>query len=174
RHGLQLASDALRARVDVHRWLREVLGPVGRDDHGRERTVGLEAVVVQTQGLGDPAGIHVVVARELLAVHRGVRVVVGVLPEGDRYVREVVARRAVLVHVPTRQHGDLVDRPEQAERPAEHPLIVHVLRLLRPRTTGAGGALAGAPGEDDVGLAGRDGHRGVGDRAAAGTTAVAD
>ena len=50
--------------------LRQVARPLGRRDHDRERAVGLEAVVEQAERLGDPARVHVVVARQRLVAHR--------------------------------------------------------------------------------------------------------
>ena len=116
-HHLVLGVEALPVGVDQRRRLAQVGGTLGRGDHAGHGAVGLEAVVEQAQGLGDPAGGHVVVARHRLGVHLGRRVAVGVLAEGDGDVGQVVAGGAVLVHVPAGQHGDLIDRPQQPPRP---------------------------------------------------------
>src|SRR5262249_48005271 len=139
-----------------------------------QRAVRLEAIVEQTQRLGDPARRHVLLARQLALAHGRIGIAVGVLAEGDRDVREVIARGAVLVHVAAREHADLVDGPNQPEGPRPLEAPAHALRRLRPGPARLVGALARAPGDGHLGLSGRDRHRGVTDRAAARASAVAD
>ena len=152
-HHLVLLRDALRERVDVHRRLAQVARPLRAGDHDRERAVGLEAVVEEAQRLGDPARVHVLLAGQRLVAHGRVRVAVRVLAERERDVREVVAGVAVLVHRPAGQDRDLVDRPQQPERPA--PLLVpgEPLRHLGPRPARLRGALARPPRDRDLALA---------------------
>src|SRR5262249_49905461 len=124
--------------------------------------------------LRDPARAHVLLARQRLPVHGRERVAIRVLPERDRDVREVVARGAVLVHVAPRQHRDLVDRTEEAPRPAPLPRRVDAIARPRPRAAALVGALARAPCDRALALPARDRERRVSGRAAAGAAAVAD
>ena len=71
--GMPCANAWMYAGV-VSRSLR----PLGRRDHHRERAVGLEAVVEQAERLGDPPGVHVLLARQRLLAHRRDRVAVRV------------------------------------------------------------------------------------------------
>ena len=156
-HGLVLGRKPLAVRVHEHRGMGEVPGPLGRgQDHG-QRPVRLQTVVEQTQRLADPAGLHVLLAGQLLVDHLRVGVAVGVLPEGQGDVGQVVPGRPVLVHVAAGQHADLVDGTDHA--PGTRPLVDvgQALARLGPDATGPGAALSRAPRHGHLALA-RD-HR---------------
>ena len=169
-----LLGDALRERMDVCGRLRKVLRPVGRDDDHRERAVRFQAVVEQAQRLGDPAGVHVLLARERLVEHRRRRVAVGVLAERDCDVGEMLAAGAELVHVAAREHRDLVHGADDAEGAAPLPMTGDAPAHLGPGAAAFGGALAGPPRHGHVALTGGDRHRCVAHDAAARAAAVAD
>jgi hypothetical protein len=169
-----LRRDALRERVHECRRVGEVARPLGRRDHDRERTVGLQAVVEQAEGLRDPPGVEVLLVRQRLLVHRGCGVAVGVLAERHRDVGEVVARRSELVHVPAREQRDLVDRAQHAERAAPLPVAGDALADLRPRAARPGGPFAGPPRDGDLTLARRHRHGCLPHDAATGTSAEPD
>ena len=97
------------------------------------------------------------------------------LAERERDVGEVVARAAVLVHVAAGEHRDLVDRAQQAERPASTAGVRRCAAAACAHGRLAfAGALARPPRDRDLALAGRDRHRGLADDAAPGAAAVAD
>ena len=173
-HHLVLRIDALPEGVNEGRGLAQVLRSLGRRDDARHRAVGLQAVVEQTEGLGDPASRHVVVACHRLGVHLRRRVAVGVLAEGDGHVRQVLARGAVGVHVPASEHGDLVDGANEAPGPRPLAKALHALCGLGPRSARAGAALSGPPGDRHLALTRGHGHGRVADDAAPGPPAEAD
>ena len=152
----------------------QVARPFRGHDDDCERAVGLEAVVEQAQRLGDPACVHVVVARHGLVAHRRVGVAGRVLAECQGDVREVIARAAVLVHVPAGEERDLVDGADHSERSRPLTVVGEARPGLSPRTARRVGALAGAPGDRHGALPGRDRHRGLPDHTATGAAAVAD
>jgi len=67
----------------------EILGPLGRRDDQRDRTVGLLAAVQQPQRFGDPPRILVILNGDRLAVEVGLRVLGRMLAVGDRDRAEV-------------------------------------------------------------------------------------
>ena len=93
---------------------------------------------------------HVVVAGHLFLVHLRQRIAVGVFARGQGDVGQVVAGRAVLVHVPAGEHGDLVHRSQQAPRPAPLLDAADPTGHPRPRAAGRRTPLAAAPGHGHV------------------------
>jgi len=102
-----------------------------------------------------------------------IRVARGVLAEGDGDGAQLLAGRSILVHVSSRKHCDLIDRPHQAERDVE-------LRVAADLGTGpcpgppTGAAVACAPANDGARPAGFDRHGGVAHRRATSSAAVAN
>ena len=85
----------------------------------------------------------------------------------------MVARGAVLVHVATGEHGDLVDGPQHPERSRPGAGNAQLDRGARPRS-GTRPSLARSPRHRHLGLAGGDGHGGLAHDTTAGPASVAD
>jgi len=102
----------------------QVPGPVQGGDDQRDRPVGLQAAVVQPEGLADPPGRQVVVHADGLALHR-VRVGGGMPAEGDRDLPEVLVGGAVHVLVALREHGDPHRRDDVPVERGELHLTAH-------------------------------------------------
>ena len=101
--------------VDADRGMRQVARDVGaRHDHGG-RPVARRVAVVEAERPADQAGGEVVLQAHRLAVDRG-RVERGVLAPGERHGGELLARRAVLVHVAHGVARDPVGGRHRAER----------------------------------------------------------
>ena len=75
-----------------------VLRPLGRGHDDRGAVVGLDAAIEEVQRLADKAAVDDVLDREALFVIR-LRVVRGVLAVEHLNVRDLLGRRAVIVHV---------------------------------------------------------------------------
>ena len=75
-----------------------VLRPLGAGDDDAGRVVGFDAAIQQVQRLADEAAVDDVLDREALLVI-GLRVVRGVVAVKHLYVRHLLRRRAVIVHV---------------------------------------------------------------------------
>jgi hypothetical protein len=106
-HGVLSRSAALRRGGDHRGPLGQVAGPVqARDDDGNG-AVAFLAAVEEAQRLGDPAGCLVLGERDRALVEPRARVARGVPAGRDRDPAEVLAGRAVLVHVAA---GDQRDR----------------------------------------------------------------
>ncbi len=172
-HAVMLGGQSLGGGVDVDGPPGAVPGPLRAHHHTRQRAVGLQAVVVEAQGLADPAGGHVHLAGQGAVVHHGRRVLVGAVAAGEGDVEEVVAGGAVLVHVAAGEHGYLVDRAEQSVGAGplggrgELDVGIGPGPPSRP-------PLAGAPRDPHGGLSRGDGGGEMGDRGARTAAAVAD
>ena len=88
------ADDA----ADQHQRLLHVLGAVGAGDDDAGGVVGLDAAIEEVQRLADKAAVDHVVDREALLVI-GLRVVRGVARVEHLHMRDLLRRRAVIVHV---------------------------------------------------------------------------
>ena len=99
---------------DQDRPLAQRPGALGRGhDHGA-RAVAVQAAIEQPERLDNHPRVKIVVERHRL-LHGGVGIAQRVLAEGDRDGREIVAGRAVFVHVAPRAEGMLRRRAKVAE-----------------------------------------------------------
>src|SRR5205807_10006587 len=95
-------ARALRRRVDDGRRVGQVARPLERRDDDRLSAVALLTAVEQVERLDDPARLLVLLERDRLLVEPRLRVRGRVLAVGNGHAPEVLARRAVLVHVAPR------------------------------------------------------------------------
>ena len=82
---------------------------LGRRDHDGRRPVHGHVAVEQADRGGDHPGLHVVVHRQRRAVH-GIGIEAGVGPLRHRDPRQLLAPDAIVVHVASRERGDLAYR----------------------------------------------------------------
>lgn len=115
-HDVLVGSAALRGAGDDGRAPRQILRPLRAGDDDGDAAVGFLAAVEQMQRFGDPAGMLVVFQRDRFAVEEGIRIDRGVFAIGDRDPAEILAGRAVDVHVAPRDHGDLRGRGAETVR----------------------------------------------------------
>jgi hypothetical protein len=150
----------------------EVLRPLGRRRHDRDRTVALEAEVVQAQRVGDHAGVEVVVERHRRPHERGLPRD-GVVAGRDRDLGQVLALRPVQVHVALGEDGEHLPRAHEAGRADEvllrrrrcrvlAPLLARCVRRAEPAQPRL---LQRHVADDDLGHAARDRGRGQSDGA---------
>ena len=139
----------------------EIACDLGPDDDERTAAVGDDAAVEAVERVGDDRRREHLLDRHRVA-EEGVGVVLRVQRGGDLDLGQLGARRAELVHVPSRGQrvlGGDGRSPQQLEvgfgRFAERPVAAR----RRP----AGARLAGERDEGDVALAGRDRGRRVPD-----------
>ncbi len=119
-HGLDRVMRRAAGRAaHEDRAVREVARAVfGREDDAAA-AVGDDAAVELVQRIGDELGSEHVVDRDRIAVHRS-RVAARVLTRLHRDRRELLGRRAVLVHVPLRGHRVRADEREPGRELVRH------------------------------------------------------
>ncbi len=105
----------------LHRILLQIRGPIRSSyDHGA-RSVGLEATVEKSVRIGHHPRYLMISKREWALAHDGQRVSQRVLPLGHGDMTEMLARRAVHLHVAPHTQSEGDRRAEHSERGAEAP-----------------------------------------------------
>src|SRR5207248_1898758 len=116
--------------ADQYRVLLAVLGALGGGDDDRGRIVGLDAAIEEVQRLADEAAVDHVLDREALLVI-GLRVVRGVARVKHLYMRDLLGRRAVIVHVAHKGRREALP----GALPAIGAVVQHVARDRRRRAS---------------------------------------
>ena len=124
-HDLLAVADTLGRRLDDDRLAAQVAGAFDRsDDHGH-RAVRFLAAIEQVQRLADPARGLMISQRDRLAIEKSSRIGGGEIARRDCNATEILAGRAVAVHIALREHADPGRRGVEAIRHV--PAIVDVL-----------------------------------------------
>src|SRR6266568_8563447 len=161
---VEVGVVSLGAAQDPDRLLAAVDGPLGRGDHDGVAAVVVDRAVQQVQRLAHvPGGEHVLDGDLTLAAHHRVGVEGGVVAGEHGDFGQVGVGDVELVHVPPGPHR--VPRGHVAARGGEAPVVRYSGRAdLRGSRAARAGPVARAAEEQDrdVGQAGRDGRRGLG------------
>ncbi len=128
------ADDA----ADQHQRMLAVLRPIGRGDDDAGGVIGLDAAIEEVQRLADKAAVDHVFDRKALLVI-GLGIVRGMARMEHLHMRDLLRRRAVIVHVPHKGGGKAL--------PGALPAIGAVVQHVAPRR-GAAEHRAGAADAD--------------------------